>query len=98
MVGRQVRHTRTGRSLRMLRLPLLSLLAVSSLATPAFAAPEKYKVDPFHSTSAFRIIHANIAPFWGRFNEPTGTFALDEADPTKSTFMIELAADKVDSA
>ncbi len=81
----------------MRTLALCSFLAVA-FTSPALAAPESYKVDPVHSTSAFRIKHANIAPFWGRFNEPTGTFTLDEADPTKSSFTIELSAEKVDTA
>ena len=80
-----------------MRVPaFLSILALA-FATPALAA-DNYKVDPVHSTSAFRIIHAGAAPFWGRFNEPTGTFMLDESDPTKSTFTIELKADNVDTA
>jgi polyisoprenoid-binding protein YceI len=77
---------------------ICSILALTFAAAPTFAAPEAYKVDPVHSTSVFRIKHANIAPFWGRFNEPTGSFTLDDADPTKSAFTIELTADKVDSA
>ena len=75
----------------------VSVLAVTFTAATALAA-DNYKVDPVHSTSAFRIIHAGAAPFWGRFNEPTGTFALDDADPTKSTFTIELKAGNVDTA
>ena len=71
-------------------------LSVLSLAFNAQAA-DNYKVDAVHSSSIFRIKHANTAYFYGRFNDPTGTFTLDEADPTKSTFAIELAVDKVDT-
>ena len=77
---------------------IVSVLAFAAFSVPAFAAPEAYKVDPVHSTSVFRIKHANIAPFWGRFNEPIGSFTLDDADPTKSGFTIELSVDKVDTA
>ena len=77
-------------------LAILSVL-VLSCAAPTFAA-DNSKVDPVHSSSAFRIIHAGAAPFWGRFNEPNGTFTLDESDPTKSSFTIELKADNVDTA
>ena len=82
----------------MRTLVICSVVALTFAASPAFAAPETYKVDPVHSTSVFRIKHANIAPFWGRFNEPTGSFVLDDADPSKSSFTIELSAEKVDSA
>jgi polyisoprenoid-binding protein YceI len=71
----------------------LSLLA---LAAPAFAA-DTYKVDPVHSATVFRIKHANASFFWGRFNEQSGTFALDEADPAKSSFDITINADSVDT-
>jgi polyisoprenoid-binding protein YceI len=66
------------------------------MSTSAFAG-DTYKADPIHSTSVFRIKHANTAYFWGRFNEPAGTFTIDEADPTKSTFAVELSVDKVDT-
>ena len=66
-------------------------------AASARAAAETYKADPVHSTSVFRIKHANAAYFWGRFNEPAGTFTIDEADPTKSTFNVELTVNKVDT-
>jgi polyisoprenoid-binding protein YceI len=80
--------------------PALAVLmfALAMIASPAVFAADNYKVDPVHSTSVFRIKHANIAWFWGRFTEPTGSFTLDEADPSKSSFRIELLADKVDSA
>jgi len=76
---------------------LSALVTTLALAAPALAAAESYKVDPIHSTSVFRLKHANTAWFWGRFNEPGGSFSLDAADVTKSTFTIELDATRVDS-
>ena len=76
--------------------PFAVLLMTVAFAAPARAA-EAYKVDPVHSSSVFRIKHANAAYFWGRFNEPAGAFTLDEADPTKSSFTVELSADKIDT-
>ena len=79
-------------------LALLSAAFVAFiLSAPALAA-ESYKADPVHSSSAFRIKHANAAYFFGRFNQPGGSFTLDDADPTKSTFSVEIAVDKVDTA
>ena len=60
-------------------------------------AADNYKLDPVHSAVVFRIKHAGTSFFYGRFNEPGGSFALDEADPTQSTFTIELQAGKVDT-
>ena len=75
-----------------------AILSVLSFAAAAHAATETYKADPVHSSSVFRIKHANAAYFWGRFNEPMGSFTIDEADPTKSTFNVELTVDKIDTA
>ena len=79
-------------------LAILSAALVLAFVSAPASAADNYTVDPVHSTSAFRIIHAGIAPFWGRFNEPTGKFVLDESDPTKSSFTIELKAANIDSA
>jgi polyisoprenoid-binding protein YceI len=71
-------------------------LALTVLSLPTLAA-DNYKVDPVHSTSVFKIKHANTANFYGRFNGPNGSFSLDAADPTKSSFSIELNANNVDT-
>jgi polyisoprenoid-binding protein YceI len=75
---------------------ILSAAMVLALSVPARAA-DNYTVDPVHSSSVFRIIHAGIAPFWGRFNEPGGKFVLDESDHAKSSFTIEIKAADVTS-
>ena len=73
---------------------LFTALAVG--AGPVRAA-ETYKADPVHSSSAFRIKHAGAAYFWGRFNEPAGSFVLDESDPTKSSFTVDLQVANIDT-
>ena len=81
----------------MNKLSLLVLLGVSlALAAPARAA-ETYKADPVHSSAIFRAHHAGAGYVWGRFNDPAGTFALDDADPTKSTFTVEIQVANVDT-
>ncbi len=76
--------------------PLLSLIALLAFAAQSRAA-DTYKVDPVHSSAIFRIHHANIGYVWGRINDPSGTYALDDADPTKSTFNIELQVANIDT-
>jgi polyisoprenoid-binding protein YceI len=78
----------------MKRMVGMMAAVVLVLAAQAKAA-ETYKADPVHSSAVFRIKHANAAPFWGRFNEPAGGFVLDEADPGKSSFNVEIMVDKV---
>jgi polyisoprenoid-binding protein YceI len=67
------------------------------MISSAARAADNYKLDPVHSTVVFRIKHSNASYFWGRFNAPNGTFSLDEADPTKSTFAIDIQAANVDT-
>jgi polyisoprenoid-binding protein YceI len=79
-------------------LPAAAFVALAlAFAAPSLAA-ESYNVDPIHSTAVFRIKHANVSFFAGRFNEPGGSFVLDDADPAKSSFNIVLRTEKVDTA
>jgi polyisoprenoid-binding protein YceI len=77
------------------------MLFTSSAASPALAAPQAsgaFKVDPVHSSMIFKLKHNNTAWFYGRFNNPTGTFNIDLADPSKSSFDVTVKADDVDTA
>lgn len=58
---------------------------------------ETYKVDPVHSTVLFRAKHVGASYVWGRFNDPSGTFVLDQADPTRSSFSGEIPVANVDT-
>ncbi len=77
---------------------LLSLAAM--IAAFAFAAPaqaQTYKADPVHSSVLWQANHVNVGHVWGRFNDFSGTFKLDAADPTKDTFEVEVKVASVDS-
>lgn len=79
---------------------VLARAAVGALAllasAPAFAA-DTYELDNAHSSVVFRIKHFDVAYLYGRFNEVTGTFALDEADAAKSVVDIRVGAGSVDT-
>lgn len=60
-------------------------------------AGETYQADPVHSTVIFRVKHMNTSFFWGRFNEITGTFALDSADPSQVKLDFQVKANSVDT-
>ena len=79
-----------------LALPAL-LLVAGALAPTATAAPEQYDIDPVHSVFLFRIGHMNVGVFYGRFNNPTGSFTFDEEDPSKSNFQVQVKAASFDS-
>jgi polyisoprenoid-binding protein YceI len=73
-----------------------SILSVPSQARPP-AAPGAYSIDPVHSSVAFRIKHMNIAPFYGQFDEMTGSVSFDAADPTKSSIDASIKVDSVNT-
>jgi len=87
----------------------LAVIVAAGAAVPFFTAPAPavaradasagaFKLDPVHSMVIFRIGHMGVSYTWGRFNEPTGEYLIDAADPSKSSINITLNADKVDTA
>lgn len=74
---------------------ILALVLLTS--TFSLAATTAYKVDPAHSFVIFRIKHMDVGHVYGRFNEPNGEIKIDDADPAKSSFTLELATQKVDT-
>ncbi len=61
------------------------------------SAPAAYKVDPVHSTNVFRIRHNDVANFYGRFKEMSGTVNWDESDPGASSLKVEIPVASVDT-
>jgi polyisoprenoid-binding protein YceI len=77
-----------------------SMLVLSVLACLAFVntvRADDYKVDPVHSSVIFRIKHANVSFFYGRFNDKQGTVTVDESDPSKDSFDISIKTESFDS-
>lgn len=75
------------------------LAAVFTLVLAAgvtYAAAETYAVDPVHSTVLFKIKHLGISYTYGRFNDVSGSFLLDE-DPAKSMIAVSVKAASVDT-
>jgi polyisoprenoid-binding protein YceI len=72
-------------------------LALVLILTGQALAADEYKVDPMHAMVLFRIQHAGIGYVHGRFNDPSGSFTLDEADPSKSKFNVEVQVANVDT-
>jgi len=67
------------------------------LALVAPLKAETYKIDPVHSTVIFRIQHLGVSYFNGRINAPSGSINVDESDPSKTSFQVELKAANVDT-
>ena len=62
------------------------------------SAADPYVVDNTHSGVMFSVDHNNIATFFGRFNEFSGTMNYDEANPASSKFDLTIQMESVDSA
>lgn len=76
---------------------ILSTFTVPELAASPKPADKVFDIDPAHSSILFRVRHLKVSNFYGRFNEMTGSFTIDEADPTKSSIKIEVPTASVDS-
>jgi polyisoprenoid-binding protein YceI len=88
------------------RRPLLALglclaLCAAVLVTgsaPADAAPGPYVIDKVHSTILFKVKHMGVSWTYGRFNDFSGSFQVDDADLAKSSVEVDISADSVDTA
>lgn len=74
------------------------LPAMLLLAPLAGFAADTYSVDAAHSFFHFKVTHFGAGYTWGRFNDSSGTFSIDLADPTKSKVEITLKTASVDTA
>jgi polyisoprenoid-binding protein YceI len=60
-------------------------------------AAETYQADAVHSAVVFRVRHMNTSHAWGRFNDLSGAFTLDSADPSQCKFEFKVKAGSVDT-
>lgn len=81
------------RTLRRIAFAALALLAV-----PASASAANYNIDNGHTSVLFKVTHLGVAPFYGRFNNVSGTFAYDPAAPAASTLSVQIDAASVFTA
>ena len=67
------------RTIRMLALGGISLLAAGTCARLAVAAPAQYSIDPNHTYPSFEASHMGISMWRGKFDRTKGSVTLDEA-------------------
>jgi polyisoprenoid-binding protein YceI len=75
--------------------PLLTMLLVLTLTS--LVSANTYKLDPVHSSIVFSVKHLQVSHVFGRFNDPSGTFEFDPANPTAAKFDIQVQAASVDT-
>lgn len=69
------------------RLVLATLIAAASFSAQA---ADKYDIDPTHTQVQFTYNHLGFSNITGRFDEVTGDFLFDAADPTQSSVSITI--------
>jgi polyisoprenoid-binding protein YceI len=70
--------------MKIMPLALIAALA----AAPAFAAPEKYTLDPSHSQIVFSYNHLGFSTTYGMFSGINGEVMFDQEDPAASSVTV----------
>jgi len=71
--------------------------ATALIAAAPFAAAAEYAIDPGHSFVEFRIQHLGFSWLYGRFNEMSGGFRHDPANPETSAIEVEIDTASIDT-
>ncbi|MEM7622856.1 MAG: YceI family protein [Planctomycetota bacterium] len=71
--------------------------AVAASATTASQPETVYALDKVHSVALFRVRHAGVGFFWGRFNAGDGEFFIDTDNPSNSFFRATIQMASVDT-
>ncbi|HEU5048274.1 MAG TPA: YceI family protein [Rickettsiales bacterium] len=78
------------------RLTYGTLLACT-LATPSFASPETYTLDPMHTAVEFHINHFGFSNPSGKFMNIQGTLVLDQQNPAASKVNVTIPIANLDT-
>jgi len=75
-------------------LAALALAGVAALQSDSRSAPdaETFAVDPVHSCVLFRVGHLGVGAYYGRFNDVSGSFVVDDANGGAVEFTIDAAS------
>lgn len=71
--------------------------STASAAAATSQSAKSYTIDPVHTSVIFGIRHLDVATFYGRFNDISGTIAWNEDSPSNSAIEIEIKAESVDT-
>jgi polyisoprenoid-binding protein YceI len=82
---------------RFSTLSLVCAAVFTGAVGRAANAADTFAVDPVHSAVVFRALHFGTSHAWGRFNDLSGTFALDESAPSQSVLDFTVKAASIDT-
>ncbi len=80
-----------------LAVPLVLVAANSSSPAAVSAAAATWNIDPVHSSIIFKVKHAGVSSFYGRFNKMSGTIVLNEEKPGDSTVEVTIPVESIDT-
>ena len=83
--------------MKFAKLPLVALVAALALIGPAAAADYVIDTAKAHASINFRIKHLGYSWLTGRFDDFSGTFTFDEANPQASKVKVVVNTDSVNS-
>ena len=73
------------------------LVVVPLLARIGTATANDYVIDPAHTSIHFRVAHFSFSQVQGRFNEISGGFSFDPANPEASTVHVVVDVGSIDT-
>ncbi len=82
--------------IRWTRWAVVAGMAIGAVWTAG--AADTFSLDPAHSVPIFKINHLGVSNTYGRFNDVSGTFTVDEADPKNNTINVVVKTASVDTA
>jgi polyisoprenoid-binding protein YceI len=71
--------------------------AAATTTATSNSATTTYKVDGSHSSVNFRIIHGQVAPFYGRFNDFSGSIDLNSEDMSGTSMEFKVLIRSIDT-
>lgn len=75
------------------RFSLIALL----LIIPQLALAESWKIDPVHTAVEFKVRHLMVSWVKGTFTDVQGTAIVNDADHTKSSITVQIAAASINT-
>ncbi|MFH1811206.1 MAG: YceI family protein [Pseudomonadota bacterium] len=76
---------------------LVSFALAFAFVVPSAASAAQWDVDPAHSQANFSVRHMTVSTVRGTFTGISGTFDIDEKDPTKGQIDVAIDVNTVDT-
>ncbi len=79
------------------RLSLVLALLAVTLAAPAVASADTWKIDPVHTTVEFTVHHMTISSVRGQFDKVAGTITAKDNDPSSVAIEATIETASIDT-